>query len=242
MITSNGDTAKARPPRILIADDQSDVLEALRLMLKGRGFEIEVARSIGEIVTAVETRALDAVLMDLNYSRDTTSGTEGLDILPRLQAADHTMAVIVMTAWGSVDSAVEAMRRGAWDYIEKPWDNARLLATLCAQREVGRASRRAQRLEGEDALLKGKMTTAMLAWQPRLHDPLLGKWLHRIDVPTLILWGAGDKVLPPAYGAAWQKAIPNATLSTVAGAGHIPHVEKPAETAAAIANFRKEAT
>jgi len=96
--------------------------------------------------------------------------------------------------------------------------------------------------EGEDALLKGKMTTAMLAWQPRLHDPLLGKWLHRIDVPTLILWGAGDKVLPTAYGAAWQKAIPNATLSTVAGAGHVPHVEKPAETAAAIANFRKEAT
>ena len=96
--------------------------------------------------------------------------------------------------------------------------------------------------EGEDALLKGKMITAKLGWQPRLHDPLLGKWLHRIDVPTLILWGAGDKILPPAYGAAWQKAIPNATLSTLGGAGHVPRVEKPAETAAAIANFRKEAT
>jgi len=90
-------------------------------MLKGRGFEIEVARSVAEILSAVETRALDAVLMDLNYSRDTTSGNEGLDILPRLQASDHTMAVIVMTAWGSVDSAVEAMRRGAIAYLPRPF-------------------------------------------------------------------------------------------------------------------------
>jgi pimeloyl-ACP methyl ester carboxylesterase len=88
--------------------------------------------------------------------------------------------------------------------------------------------------EGEDALLKGKMLTAKLAWQPRLHDPHLGKWLHRVDVPTLIVWGAQDRVLPPAYGAAWRDAIPKARLATIPAAGHVPHVEKPEETAAAI--------
>ncbi len=91
--------------------------------------------------------------------------------------------------------------------------------------------------EGEDALLKGKMVTAKLAWQPRLHDPHLGKWLHRVDVPTLIVWGAQDRLLPPAFAAAWQRAIPGARLVTVPGAGHVPHVEKPGETAAAIADF-----
>jgi pimeloyl-ACP methyl ester carboxylesterase len=91
--------------------------------------------------------------------------------------------------------------------------------------------------EGEDALLKSKMVTAKLAWQPRLHDPHLVKWLHRIDVPALIAWGAEDRLLPPAYGAAWQQAIPGARLVTVAGAGHLPHVERPGETAAAIVDF-----
>lgn len=91
--------------------------------------------------------------------------------------------------------------------------------------------------EGEDALLKGKMVTAKLAWQPRLHDPHLGKWLHRIDVPTLIVWGKEDRLLPPVYGAAWQKAILNARLVTMVGAGHVPYVEEPADTAGAIVDF-----
>jgi pimeloyl-ACP methyl ester carboxylesterase len=91
--------------------------------------------------------------------------------------------------------------------------------------------------EGEDALLKGKMVTAKLAWQPRLHDPHLGKWLHRIDVPTLLVWGKEDRLLPQAYAVAWQKAIPNARLVTVAGAGHLPHIEKPGEAAGAISDF-----
>jgi pimeloyl-ACP methyl ester carboxylesterase len=91
--------------------------------------------------------------------------------------------------------------------------------------------------EGEDALLKGKTVTAKLAWQPRLHDPHLAKWLHRIDVPTLIAWGQEDRLLPPAYGAAWQRAIPGARLVTVPGAGHLPHVERPGETAGAITDF-----
>ncbi|HXE59442.1 MAG TPA: response regulator, partial [Gemmatimonadaceae bacterium] len=107
------------PLRILIADDQPDVLEALRLMLKGEGFQIETARSVSGVASAVEERDFDAVIMDLNYTRDTTSGREGLDLLPRLREIDRTLPVIVMTAWGSVDGAVEAMRQGAWDYIEK---------------------------------------------------------------------------------------------------------------------------
>jgi DNA-binding NtrC family response regulator len=172
VIATNGDGGRDRPSRILIADDQSDVLEALRLMLKGRGFEIVTARSVSEILSAVETRALDAVLMDLNYSRDTTSGMEGLDILPRLQAADHTMAVIVMTAWGSVDSAVEAMRRGAWDYIEKPWDNSRLLTTVNSQLELSRALRRSQRLEGENEILRGEGAPEIIADSPRMRPVL----------------------------------------------------------------------
>src|SRR5690242_3248551 len=102
------------PNRILIADDQPDVLEALRLLLKGEGFVIDTARSPAGILSAVETKDFDALLMDLNYTRDTTSGKEGLDLLPRLQALDWTLPVVVMTAWGSVESAVEAMRRGAW--------------------------------------------------------------------------------------------------------------------------------
>ncbi len=109
--------------RILIADDQPDVLIALRLLLKGEGYETESANSPAGILAALETRDFDAVLMDLNYARDTTSGQEGLDLLCRIQALDSTLPVVVMTAWGSVQLAVEAMRRGARDFIQKPWEN-----------------------------------------------------------------------------------------------------------------------
>ena len=109
-------------PRILIADDQRDVLEALRLLLKGEGFTIETATSPGAVQRIVETKDVDAVLMDMNYTRDTTSGLEGMDLISRLQTMDTHLPIVVMTAWGSVDGAVEAMRRGAKDYVEKPWD------------------------------------------------------------------------------------------------------------------------
>ena len=159
-------------PRILIADDQPAVLEALRLLLKGEGFQIETARSPASILAAVESKDFDAVLMDLNYTRDTTSGKEGLDLLPRLQALDWTLPVVVMTAWGSVESAVDAMRHGAWDYIEKPWDNARLMATLGAQLELGRAIRKAQRLENENRLLRSEGVPRIIADSPRMQPVL----------------------------------------------------------------------
>ena len=141
-------------PRVLVADDQAAIIDALRLLLTDEGFEVESARSPQQLVTAVESKDFDVVLMDLNYTRDTTSGREGLDLLPRLQATDAALPVVVMTAWGSVEGAVEAMRKGARDYVEKPWDDARLVHTLRTQVELGRALRRTQRLESENRALR----------------------------------------------------------------------------------------
>jgi DNA-binding NtrC family response regulator len=144
----------SRTPRVLIADDQRDVREALRLLLKGEGFETGIAVSPEEVVQAVAGSEWDAVLMDLNYTRDTTSGREGIDLLARLRAVDETLPVVVMTAWASVGLAVEAMRHGARDFVEKPWDNTRLLALLRTQVDLGRALRRGARLEEENRFLR----------------------------------------------------------------------------------------
>ncbi len=158
--------------RILIADDQSDVLEALRLLLKGEGFQIETATSPAGVLRVVENKDVDAVLMDMNYTRDTTSGLEGMDLICRLQAMDAHLPIVVMTAWGSVDGAVEAMRRGAKDYVEKPWDNQRLLATLKIQVELGRALRKAHHLEGENRLLRKEGLPEFIA-ESRAMRPVL---------------------------------------------------------------------
>ena len=116
--------------RVIAADDQPDVLEALRLLLKREGIAMVPATSPAGVLAALEAENFDAALIDLNYARDTTSGAEGLDLLSRIRALDSNMPIVVMTAWGSVEGAVEAMRRGARDYVQKPWDNARLVATL----------------------------------------------------------------------------------------------------------------
>ncbi len=149
--------------RILVADDQPDVVEALRLLLKAEGFETQSASSPAGVYRAVESVDFDLVLMDLNYTRATTSGREGLDLLTRIRELDPTLPVVVMTAWGSVEGAVEAMRRGARDYIEKPWDNERLLTTLRTQVELGRALRKSQLLEQENLLLKGEGVPELIA-------------------------------------------------------------------------------
>jgi len=137
------------PPRTLIADDQPDVLEALRLLLKGEGYETEAVTSPGDVLEAIKARNFDLLLMDLNYARDTTSGQEGLDLLTRVQAMDSTLPVVVMTAWGSVEVAVEAMHRGVRDFVLKPWENSRLLDTLRTQIESGYATREKLRLSAE---------------------------------------------------------------------------------------------
>lgn len=159
-------------PRVLVADDQADVLEALRLLLKGEGYELVTARSPNDVLSALQAGDFDAVLMDLNYARDTTSGREGLDLLQKIPVLDSTLPVIVMTAWASIDTAVEAMRRGAYDYVEKPWDNARLLAIIRNAVELGRALRRAQRLESENQALRGTTLPALIAESPRMRPVL----------------------------------------------------------------------
>lgn len=150
-------------PRVLIADDQPDILEALRFLLKGEGYLIEAADSPAGILEAVKNRDFNAVLMDLNYTRDTTSGAEGLDLLAKIQALDSTLPVIVMTAWGSVELAVEAMRRGARDFVQKPWDNPRLLSILRTQLELAQALRQGQRLEAENLLLREEGRPSIIA-------------------------------------------------------------------------------
>jgi len=145
----------SRAHRVLVADDQPDVVEALRLLLKTESYEIETAASPRAVLEAVQARQLDLVLMDLNYARDTTSGAEGLDLLKRLREIDPTLPVVVMTAWASLDLAVEVMRRGARDFVAKPWDNSRLLAIVRTQVELGSALRRGERLEEENRLLRG---------------------------------------------------------------------------------------
>ncbi len=138
-------TIQAAALRILVGDDQADVLEALRLLLKGAGYQTVLVDSPQAVLRAARSESFDLILMDLNYARDTTSGEEGLDLLASLGATDNAAPIVVMTAWGSVDLAVEAMQRGACDFIQKPWDNARLLDTIRKQAALASERWRAER-------------------------------------------------------------------------------------------------
>ncbi len=159
-------------PRVLIADDQPDVLEALRLLLKAEGYQSELVSSPAGVLNTLEAHEFDVVLIDLNYARDTTSGQEGLDLLSRIQALDSTLPVIVMTAWSSVKVAVEAMRRGARDFIQKPWENERLVSILRTQIELSRALRKGLRLEAENRLLRGTERPTLIAESPAMQPVL----------------------------------------------------------------------
>lgn len=152
-----------KAPRVLAADDQKEVLEALRLLLKGEGIELEAVRSPEAVLAALGDRDYDVALIDLNYTRDTTSGEEGLELLRRIREMEPSLPVVVVTAWGSVDLAVEAMRRGAADFVEKPWENARLLSVLRTQVELGRARRRGERLEAAQRLARDGVERSFIA-------------------------------------------------------------------------------
>ena len=160
------------PHRILIADDQSDVLEALRLLLKVEGYQIETVKSPAAAIKAIESSDFALLLMDLNYARDTTSGEEGLSLLDKIQTLDATLPVVVMTAWATIDLAVKAMRRGAKDFIPKPWDNQRLLTIVKTQIELGSALRAYRRLEEENQLLRGKEGPVLIAQAPSMRPVL----------------------------------------------------------------------
>ena len=159
-------------PRILIADDQPDVLKALRLLLKPEGFQVETASSAAQIIEAVKSRDFNIVLMDLNYVRGETSGEQGLDVLSRIQQIDCLLPVVVMTAWSSVELAVEAMRRGARDFIPKPWNNERLLTVLRTQIELSQALRKSRQLEQEIVYLKSEDSHSLIAGS-RAMQPVL---------------------------------------------------------------------
>jgi DNA-binding NtrC family response regulator len=162
----------SHPYRILIADDQADIRDALRLLLKRESYETHAVASPAEALSAIEAREFDAVLMDLNYARDTTSGQEGLDLLSRIQMIDSTLPVVVMTAWSSVEVAVEAMRRGARDFLQKPWENNRLLTILRTQIDLRQALRQASRLEAENRLLRAESRPTLIAESPSMQPVL----------------------------------------------------------------------
>ena len=164
--------SKNESVRVLVADDQADIREALRLLLKGEGYATEVVSNPNAALEAVQTNEFDIMLMDLNYQRDTTSGKEGMDLLARIQAADGKLPVVVMTAWGSVELAVEAMRRGARDFIQKPWDNPRLLTIIRTQIDLHRTLKRAERLEAENSLLRAQNRPIFIA-ESKAMQPLL---------------------------------------------------------------------
>jgi DNA-binding NtrC family response regulator len=195
---------------VLAADDQPQILSALRLLLRSEGFDIETVSSPAAVYRAVEAKTFDVVLIDLNYARDTTSGAEGLELLERLHAYDELLPVVVMTAWGSVDLAVAAMRAGARDFVQKPWENEKLLATLRTQIELGRALRKGQRLEAENRLLRGDDKRPTLIAESRAMRPVL-EMIERVgpsDASVLITGenGTGKGVVARALHAVSRRA------------------------------------
>jgi DNA-binding NtrC family response regulator len=170
--TETGTAIPRRKPSVLVADDQPHILDALELLLEPEGFRMEKARSPFMVLEALKSGSYDALLIDLNYTRDTTSGKEGLDLLTQIKAHDSQMPVIVMTAWANVEVAVEAMRRGAQDFIQKPWDNARLLSILRTQIDLHHAVRRAQRLEAENRMLRAQNLPELIATAPAMQPVL----------------------------------------------------------------------
>ena len=161
-----------RSPRILVADDQQHILEALQLLFHPQGYRVDTVKSPAHVRDALSNTFYDAVLIDLNYTRDTTSGQEGLDLLSEIVNVDGNLPIIVMTAWGNVELAVEAMRRGARDFIQKPWENERLLSIVRTQTELHRALQRAERLAGENRLLQAQGRPEFIAAAPSMQPVL----------------------------------------------------------------------
>jgi DNA-binding NtrC family response regulator len=190
--------AASATPTVLLADDQSDVREALRLLLKSEGIASVGADGPAAALECVRRREFDCALVDLNYTRDTTSGEEGLELLARLRQQAPDLPVVVMTAWGNVPLVVEAMRRGAADFIEKPWDNARLLNVLRAQMALARSARKQRRLEAVNALLSAGGAEDFIAESPAMQRVMA--WVARVapsDANVLVLGenGTGKGVI-----------------------------------------------
>jgi len=209
------------PIRVLVADDQQHVLDTLRLLLKTKGCEVETVSSPVAAVRIAETREFDVVLLDLNYRRDTTSGVEGLEVLSTIHNTDPTLPIVVMTAYGSIDVAVEAMRRGARDFVQKPWDNERLIATIRTQAELGRALRKGNVLELENRELRANTHHPDLIAESEAMRPLL-EIIERVgpsDANVLILGenGVGKGVIARALHAVSRRAAKTMVAVNIGG-------------------------
>jgi DNA-binding NtrC family response regulator len=212
--------AAAPPPRVLAADDQEHILEALELLLRPQGYKMDKVHSPGLVREALASKSYDAVLIDLNYTRDTTSGQEGLDLLSQIVSLDATIPVIVMTAWANVELAVEAMRRGARDFVQKPWENERLLSILRTQVELHRALQRAARLEAENRLLRAEGRPEFIAAAPAMQSVL--ETIARVgpsDANVLITGehGTGKEIVAQTLHALSARA-PRALVAVNTGA------------------------
>src|SRR5438552_10965224 len=195
--------------RILLADDQRDVLEALRILLKSEGYQTEGVTSLPGIFHALEKKEYALLLMDLNYTRDTTSGQEGLSAIPKIQEIDPTLPIVVMTAWASIELAVEAMKRGARDFVTKPWDNQRLLTIVRTQIELAAALRRERKLEAENEMLRGTMPD-LITQSPAMRPVL--EMISRVapsDANVLITGenGTGKSLIARAIHALSPRAL-----------------------------------
>jgi sigma-B regulation protein RsbU (phosphoserine phosphatase) len=185
-------------PRILIADDQQDVLDALRLLLKGHGYSIETVNSPADLLAAVGRQQFDILLIDLNYARDTTSGREGLDVLSRLRKIEDAPPVVAMTGWATVGLAVEAMQYGVSDFVEKPWTNTRLLEILQKQIALGRERRESQRRAAEEARAREE---ALIHQQEQEREIAEAKAIQEKLLPREIPQMPGYEI-----ASAWQSA------------------------------------
>lgn len=184
--------------RVLIADDQPDVLEALRLLLKNHGYDVATASSPATILARIDAEEFDLVLMDLNYGRDTTSGREGLELLERLSSREEKPPIVVMTGWASVGLAVEAMHQGVADFIEKPWTNTRLLEILERQIALGGTRRIELKRSREDELERVALSNLVRRGQDEMEEALrIQRRLLPAEIPQA-----------PGYGIAamWRPA------------------------------------
>ena len=191
-------------PRILVADDHADVVAALRLLLSGAGFVVVPASSPAGAESIAQSEDLDVALVDMNYARDTTSGGEGLDLVSRLRAIDPELPIVVMTAWGSVAGAVEAMKRGACDYVEKPWQNERLVATVRAQTDLRAARRKEGRLREQGERERGRALPGIIA-SSKTMEPVL-KLMNRVAATDANVLITGDHGTGKDVVARWIHA------------------------------------
>ena len=213
---------KQEPIRVLVADDQAHILEAVELLLRPQGIEVDCVRSPQALLEELGHREYDVLLIDLNYTRDTTSGQEGLDLLARIHEFDTRLPVIVMTAWGNIDLAVESIKRGARDFIQKPWENERLLSLIRVHAELRQALRRARQLELENRLLRAEGMPEFVAGAPSMRGVLeLIAQVGPSDANVLITGehGTGKEIVARLLHA----ASPRARMALVAvNAGGLP--------------------